>query len=260
MVEEINASRYLKNFNFLDLNSPIYLAAAVLNVGAVEAWSTRSYCKPWVKMKKVFSQKERANFQADSQINSQTNHQNNIRLIVKPIIKIIIYLIKTLVNDMLMVLASVDDNDSDDAELLNKKYNTEIDRLKILLREVKINSKRGFWNKYGKELPNLYSLTLRLSSIPSTSAFVERFFSLTGIINRGKTNLSEELLVNRAISFFWHLEVDDQFKISFQFKKLSLISKDKLFEFPNNMNFLPFQSGLRLDLKLVTFKQLWIKH
>ncbi|RNA37584.1 hypothetical protein BpHYR1_049063 [Brachionus plicatilis] len=179
-----------------ELNSPIYLGAAVLNVGAVEAWPTRSYCKLYFEkgLKSLFKSLAKKKKQISKLI---------VRLIVKLIIKIIIYLIKTLVNDMLMVLTSqlrsVDDNDCDDAELLNKKYNTEIDRLKILSREVKINSNREFWNKYGKELPNLYSLTLRLSSIPLTSAFVERFFNclkLNTILIRYKSVLFNFFLKN----------------------------------------------------------------
>ncbi|RMZ94056.1 zinc finger BED domain-containing 1, partial [Brachionus plicatilis] len=176
-----------------ELNSPIYLAAAVLNVGAVKAWSTRSYYKPYFEK----GQKERANFQADShinshtnhrnnsqtnhqnnsqtyhqnssqtnsqinsqtnnqnnsltnsqiigqtnhqnssqtnsQINSQTNHQNN-NLFNQNLIQRYADRVGVISKLTRSQLRSVDDNDCDDVELLNKKYNTEIDRLKILLR------------------------------------------------------------------------------------------------------------------------------
>jgi hypothetical protein len=42
---------------------------------------------------------------------------------------------------------------------------------------------KEFWRIHKKELPHLYSLYLRLLSIPASSAFIERYFSITGIIN-----------------------------------------------------------------------------
>jgi hypothetical protein len=76
---------------------------------------------------------------------------------------------------------------------------TQVERFKTLLNEVKIDSTLEFWKDYKQKLASLYNLALRLLSIPATSAHVERFFSSIGITNKGKWNISEELLINRAM-------------------------------------------------------------
>jgi hypothetical protein len=49
-------------------------------------------------------------------------------------------------------------------------------------------------------MPNLFNLACKLLSIPATSAFIERFFSLTGQINSQKSNsVSVDLLRTRSM-------------------------------------------------------------
>ena len=57
-----------------------------------------------------------------------------------------------------------------------------------------------FWLKHAIELPRLKSLCLHLSNIPSSSSYIERFFSLCGsICSQRRANMSAEQIVGRAI-------------------------------------------------------------
>jgi len=49
-------------------------------------------------------------------------------------------------------------------------------------------------------MPNLRDLALKLLTIPSTSAFVERFFSICGVVNdKRRTNMREDTFVARTL-------------------------------------------------------------
>ena len=93
-------------------------------------------------------------------------------------------------------------SDSDD---LNKqsKSKTLKDEIKVFLniiKETKYDSTKKFWLKYKISLPNLFNLSARLLSIPATSAFIERYFSITGQINYKTTNsMSTELLKTKSM-------------------------------------------------------------
>ena len=60
-------------------------------------------------------------------------------------------------------------------------------------------STKDFWKENKKTLPLLFELTLILLNIPSSSAYVERFFSICGVVNRKRAgNMSDETLINRS--------------------------------------------------------------
>ena len=62
-------------------------------------------------------------------------------------------------------------------EILKK----EIEKLREILIENKYNIKINngeFWRKYERHLPELYKLAIILCNIQSSSAFIERFFSI----------------------------------------------------------------------------------
>jgi hypothetical protein len=93
-------------------------------------------------------------------------------------------------------------SDSDD---LNKqsKSKTLKDEIKVFLniiKETKYDSTKKFLLKYKISLPNIFNLSARLLSIPATSAFIERYFSITGQINDKTTNsMSPELLKTKSM-------------------------------------------------------------
>ena len=57
-----------------------------------------------------------------------------------------------------------------------------------------------FWKENKHQLPYLYDLSLRLMSIPSSSASIERLFSIAGQINNCRAqNMSPDLLIKRTL-------------------------------------------------------------
>ena len=76
----------------------------------------------------------------------------------------------------------------------------ETKKFKNLLANSKYSvSTKDFWKENKKTLPLLFELTLILLNIPSSSAYVERFFSICGVVNRKRAgNMSDETLINRS--------------------------------------------------------------
>jgi hypothetical protein len=61
-------------------------------------------------------------------------------------------------------------------------------------------STRRFWLKHKSLLPYLFFLTKKLLNIQASSAFVERFFSICGIICSVKnTNMKDDTIIMRSI-------------------------------------------------------------
>ena len=64
----------------------------------------------------------------------------------------------------------------------------------------KIISTRRFWLLYKSQLPKLFSLAKKLLNIQASTAFVERFFSICGIIcNVKNTNMSDQMIIMRSV-------------------------------------------------------------
>ena len=69
----------------------------------------------------------------------------------------------------------------------------ETKKFKNLLANSKYSvSTKDFWKENKKTLPLLFELTLILLNIPSSSAYVERFFSICGVVNRKRTGIYTE--------------------------------------------------------------------
>jgi hypothetical protein len=61
-------------------------------------------------------------------------------------------------------------------------------------------STRRFWLQYKSQLPNLFLLSKKLLNIQASTAFVERFFSICGIIcNVKNTNMSDKMIIMRSV-------------------------------------------------------------
>lgn len=65
------------------------------------------------------------------------------------------------------------------------KLHDEKNKYLSILRETNYNSRHlslgEFWIKYKNQIPLLYELALHLLVIPASSAYIERFFSISGI-------------------------------------------------------------------------------
>ena len=65
--------------------------------------------------------------------------------------------------------------------------------------EQKVITTKMFWIENRKTLPSLYKLAQRLLTIPASSAFIERFFSVCGVICKKRCgNMSDELKIMRS--------------------------------------------------------------
>ena len=64
----------------------------------------------------------------------------------------------------------------------------------------KICNNSEFWRKCQDKMPTLYSLALILENIPSNSAQIERFFSITGIIcDKKRLRMTHEMIIMRSM-------------------------------------------------------------
>ena len=56
------------------------------------------------------------------------------------------------------------------------------------------------WKKYKNKKPILYQLKQVLLNIPATSSFIERFFSISGIVcDIRRLNMTDDLIVMRSL-------------------------------------------------------------
>lgn len=103
----------------------------------------------------------------------------------------------------------------DDEGLIDKNKEPEKYKIELELeREIKfltdilskpealkgIKSNIVFWSKYKNEMPRLSRLAIVLLNINASSAFIERFFSICGIICKKQSgNMSDEMIITRSI-------------------------------------------------------------
>ena len=97
---------------------------------------------------------------------------------------------------------SDDDDSIDKPKIVNRRVavaeETKIFKNLLQNSKTKIITKK-FWIENKKDLPLLFELASILLNIPSSSAYVERFFSICGVVNRKRAgNMSDETLINRA--------------------------------------------------------------
>ncbi len=88
--------------------------------------------------------------------------------------------------------------------LIEKELETEITNFSDIISKPEIirsyKSSNLFWKKYSAEMPKLRELYLLLSNIPSTSAYIERFFSITGLVcDKRRLQMSDDLIECRSM-------------------------------------------------------------
>ena len=86
----------------------------------------------------------------------------------------------------------------------NKEIDAEILYLSALLANPKVidakSSTNEFWLKYRTNMPKLFDLQVILLNIPASSSFIERFFSISGIVcDSRRLNMNDELIVMRSL-------------------------------------------------------------
>jgi hypothetical protein len=113
---------------------------------------------------------------------------------------------KTPDDQLFASFCNLPDSDSDDQQ---ETINTNKHKI-ILEREIFANllknstfsesvSVKSYWIAHKKDMPNIANLAMLLYNIPSSSAFIERFFSICGVVNRTRAgNMSVLTLQTRA--------------------------------------------------------------
>ena len=102
--------------------------------------------------------------------------------------------------------ASNGNNQSDEAKLfeINKSLDSEIsifsDILGNQLKLKKIKKTSEFWKENKTLMPNLFELQIILLNLPATSSFIERFFSISGIVcDVRRLNMTDDLVIKRSM-------------------------------------------------------------
>ena len=86
--------------------------------------------------------------------------------------------------------------------IFEQELNTEILSFSELIniQENRTRSTNNFWEKYAEKLPKLFKLFLMLHNITSTSASVERFFSIAGLVcYKRRLMMKEDLIEYRSM-------------------------------------------------------------
>jgi hypothetical protein len=79
----------------------------------------------------------------------------------------------------------------------------EVEKLLEILVENNYNIKvinSEFWRKHERLLPQVYKLAIILCNIQSSSAFIERFFSICGVVCKKRAaNMNNKLIIMRSV-------------------------------------------------------------
>lgn len=102
------------------------------------------------------------------------------------------------------------DNDEEKQNKEPEKFKIEIELEKEIVKLAEIlnkteflktvKSNKSFWNKYMNEMPRLAKLAIVLLNINVSGAFIERFFSICGIIcKKSAGNMRDDLIITRSM-------------------------------------------------------------
>ena len=187
---------FKQKFDF-ELNSGIYSVAALLNTSKLKLW----FSKPF----------------------ASDQHDRSIKSLVK-VATDLIEKTKNDLNDAKENEASyinTNKKEDDDGDFFDQLYRSDYDEnveirtclteksqieeeKEIFLATLEDASEltlttNAFWLKYRKRLPNLFKIAMQLLSIPSSSAFIERFFSICGVICKKRCgNMSDATIISRS--------------------------------------------------------------
>lgn len=173
-------------------------AATVLNLAKVDVWLNKNFCEnilreglnslKTVYLKLFYDQKdsEEDNTILSLPSNSESDGEGQF------------------FNDLM----KDDDFEQNNKESEMIKIELELEREVIKLAELlskhdkisKINSNKKFWQKNIDEMPRLTRLATVLLNINVSSAFIERFFSICGIIcKKNSGNMRDETIITRSM-------------------------------------------------------------
>jgi hypothetical protein len=185
---------FKKKFQY-ELESNIYLVSSLLMVSKLNIWYKRSFSKDYVK--KAIDALIDVVLLMKPLVLKKRDNEN--RELVTPISA----------SPSLFSQFSQIQSESEEESASNFTFSytnsiiKEKESLIRLLDETNLKailSTKKFWISNSKCFPILSSVALILINIPSNSAFIERFFSLCGIICHDKAgNMGDELIIKRSM-------------------------------------------------------------
>jgi hypothetical protein len=194
-----------------ELNSNVYLAAAILNVNKLKTWIGRPYSKGFftngIESLKIIASRfllntnELNNQQNSSESNLliRTNEQATSPSIISP---------NTGFEEFSNHFFNSDNATQTqlNIEIKEDEIKKEIKQFRILLSNNnyaflnEINSSKKFWIENADKFPNLKNLSLILFNINASSAFLERYFSLCGFVSKKNScNISFDFSIARCL-------------------------------------------------------------
>jgi len=182
-----------KKFEF-ELDSNVYAVATLLDVGRIKYWNGKSFAND-LKVKALNSIPQIG----DEFLNIR---KETVTQEVQPSTSTASNQFNELTNDDSFERYFCNTDSEGENEIISKKksLSDETKRFKNLIENCKTKiTTRAFWQENKLNLPLLFELTNILQNIPSSSAYVERFFSICGVVNRKRAgNMSDETLINRS--------------------------------------------------------------
>jgi hypothetical protein len=177
-----------------ELNSNSYLVAALLDTSKINIWY-------WKKYSEGYAAKA-----VDALINEASDLLG--KEMPNPNPKKIQQKLADDVDDDLFDQLHRDDDDEDEVEAnigksmifnLRKEKELFFSLINKPKEEQKAVTTKMFWIENRKTLSSLYKLAQRLLTIPASSAFIERFFSVCGVVCKKRCgNMSDELIIMRS--------------------------------------------------------------
>ena len=201
---------YILNFETFSKNNFFFLkVASILRVSALNNWITRSYSTGFLKKglealkdvcilflysRKSENEKEQALLDDSDNYGSQVSN-------------------KTQDNFASMSCYNYSQQSSEasqENEAFIFKRDKELQKEISFLTELLGDKKRiqsyaakktaKFWTDFKSEMPNLFELQIILLNCPATSSFIERFFSLSGIVcDIRRLNMTDDLMLMRSL-------------------------------------------------------------
>ncbi|CAF1089479.1 unnamed protein product [Brachionus calyciflorus] len=176
LIEELNKAIHTR-FDF-EINSKIYLTAALLNISKLELWYIEEYGLEY-RRRAIASFKETVAFFLNDIIESpeeapRRSNQQRVRVYQNSDNRALKGLVK-----------SRPYQTPQDTTRINKinQIRVECDSYLdfIEIEKNREKSTQAFWNEFSYKFPNLSIVSRKVFSIPASSAFIERFFSICGL-------------------------------------------------------------------------------
>jgi len=187
---------YFRNKFEYEIESSIYSVTALLNTSKLRIWYNRKFSEENVTIATNELVNVASTFiQTDSQekvAKKQTITHKHVDSDQE--------------DDDLMFGLFQDDSDDDSSHSKSNLSNTQLLKnekeifLSLLSKEEETKkTSKNFWNDNKKKLPNLFKVAQFGFSVPASSAFIERFFSVCGVVCKKRCgNMSDDFIVKRS--------------------------------------------------------------